>query len=702
MSVYLSAFAGAGWQLFDNNGVPLSGGLIYTYAAGTSTPATTYTSSSGSIAHSNPIVLDAYGRVPQEIWGTAGAVYKFVLKDSSGSIIGTYDNIANVNDVSAQIQAAIDTVYAQFANTTNPDLGDALVGFRQSNITGNLVGAIGKTVNDKLQDCISVFDFMTYDQIVAVQLGTSTEDLSTPIQNAINTRKAVYLPKGKYHCNVIISNRIIIFGDGNTATIVTPYDNNAAAMLYTYAAMSDPSPLSYWNYHSVVRDIGFVGSSANSGGSVGFSFGTTSPTTYTGNCEYANNVQFYNCNFQNNYIGCNFPHGNIGTAFYSCGFQSNYYGAYLLDNRTGYGGGNMHAGNKYFYNGEMHSNKCAVYCDNQTDGFGAVEFTDVIFEANDLVLWLNNISNVFVPITFRGCWNEANGGYSTGNNTVTLDQWSGNTLSTATISTEQPWIIYNNRTVFDSCFVTGIKLTSDESVVNIKNCRVETSPGVGGSPITATYANSRIYVENSTTQSPLNNSSIICIGNNNVWQTDVTSAYYSTARARFTPLFYKKTTGANKGSGISVDFTTTEPFSGAYSGTGTVVPDGVLYTTCNEVAVNLSLNTQYLFFTNTAVTAGTGWWVTSFNVKVTSSTIENVNFIVWNASTHQMINIGVPNDNKWHQCVGIGYFPSSASVSLWVGGAAQTSTVLISAFQMISFDDEGQANEFIAANTFLE
>ena len=37
MSVTLSLFAGAGWQFFDNNGVPLAGGLIYTYAAGTTT-----------------------------------------------------------------------------------------------------------------------------------------------------------------------------------------------------------------------------------------------------------------------------------------------------------------------------------------------------------------------------------------------------------------------------------------------------------------------------------------------------------------------------------------------------------------------------------------------------------------------------------------------------------------------------------------
>ena len=97
MAVYLSSFGGAGAQFFDNNGVPLAGGLIYTYAAGTTTPQATYTSNSGSIAQANPIVLDASGRVPSgEIWLTQLLLYKFVLQTSSGVTIGTYDNISSI------------------------------------------------------------------------------------------------------------------------------------------------------------------------------------------------------------------------------------------------------------------------------------------------------------------------------------------------------------------------------------------------------------------------------------------------------------------------------------------------------------------------------------------------------------------------------------------------------------------------------
>ena len=93
-SVYLSAFAGAGWQFFSNTGQPLAGGMIYTYAAGTTAPAATYTSNLGNVANTNPIILDAYGRVPNEIWLTVGSAYKFVLQDASAVQIGTWDNIS--------------------------------------------------------------------------------------------------------------------------------------------------------------------------------------------------------------------------------------------------------------------------------------------------------------------------------------------------------------------------------------------------------------------------------------------------------------------------------------------------------------------------------------------------------------------------------------------------------------------------------
>jgi hypothetical protein len=103
--VYISPVGGVAAQFFANDGTVLSGGKIYTYAAGTSTPLTSYTTSAGSIARSNPIILDSAGRVPGsgEIWITS-ASYKFSLNDSTDALIATYDNVSAIGSSYYQIQ----------------------------------------------------------------------------------------------------------------------------------------------------------------------------------------------------------------------------------------------------------------------------------------------------------------------------------------------------------------------------------------------------------------------------------------------------------------------------------------------------------------------------------------------------------------------------------------------------------------------
>ena len=95
MTVNLSPI-GNGFQFFTSTGIPLNGGLIYTYQAGSSTPLTTYTDVNGVFPNTNPIVLGADGRPQQEIWLTSGYNYKFVLTDSSNNQIQTYDNLYGV------------------------------------------------------------------------------------------------------------------------------------------------------------------------------------------------------------------------------------------------------------------------------------------------------------------------------------------------------------------------------------------------------------------------------------------------------------------------------------------------------------------------------------------------------------------------------------------------------------------------------
>lgn len=108
MAVNLSPI-GNGQQFFDNNGIPLAGGLIYTYQAGSSTSLATYTDINGNVANANPIVLDSAGRVATEIWLTYGYNYKFVVKDSAGVSIGSYDNLYGIIGVQASAGTTIPT-----------------------------------------------------------------------------------------------------------------------------------------------------------------------------------------------------------------------------------------------------------------------------------------------------------------------------------------------------------------------------------------------------------------------------------------------------------------------------------------------------------------------------------------------------------------------------------------------------------------
>jgi hypothetical protein len=98
MAVNLSPVGGAAAQFFDNNGVILSGGKLFTYLAGTTTPATTYTTIAGSTARTNPIIFNSAGRVGDggEIWLDGTIQYKFVLQTALNVLIATYDNIWGV------------------------------------------------------------------------------------------------------------------------------------------------------------------------------------------------------------------------------------------------------------------------------------------------------------------------------------------------------------------------------------------------------------------------------------------------------------------------------------------------------------------------------------------------------------------------------------------------------------------------------
>ena len=96
MTVLLSPIGNSMTPFVGLDTLPLAGGLLYTYQAGSTTPLTSYTSSAGDIPCANPIVLGVNGIAPTAIWLTSGVSYKFVLATADNVTLLTYDNIAGI------------------------------------------------------------------------------------------------------------------------------------------------------------------------------------------------------------------------------------------------------------------------------------------------------------------------------------------------------------------------------------------------------------------------------------------------------------------------------------------------------------------------------------------------------------------------------------------------------------------------------
>jgi hypothetical protein len=228
-SYTLSPVGGAGAQFFDNNGTPLSGGKLYTYAAGTTTPQQTWTTPAGITLNTNPIILNSGGRPPQEIWLSVAYSYKFVLTTSTDVLIATYDNVpglpqpAIVNDASS-----ISYEQGNIVNAGSFVVGNTyminLVGstnFIAIGAGANLAGAVfiatgvgsgsgnaynTQTVQTKLQQTVSVKDFGA--------VGNGIADDLIAFNAAAATGTTVYVPEGDYLISAATSSGFWYLQDG--------------------------------------------------------------------------------------------------------------------------------------------------------------------------------------------------------------------------------------------------------------------------------------------------------------------------------------------------------------------------------------------------------------------------------------------------------------------------------------------------------
>jgi hypothetical protein len=160
-----------GKQYFvTNEGLPLVGGKVYTYEAGTVVPKLTYSDADGTIPNTNPVILDARGEA-LIFWQGA---YKVELRDSVDNVIWTVDDVTSSDVI-------VDELRDDIKNTVDPAKGAGMVGYSQS------VPYPGGTVGGRLLQDITVLDlkFMTLAQIVDVVSRTGAMDVTACIQAAL-------------------------------------------------------------------------------------------------------------------------------------------------------------------------------------------------------------------------------------------------------------------------------------------------------------------------------------------------------------------------------------------------------------------------------------------------------------------------------------------------------------------------------------
>lgn len=171
-------------QFFGNDGRPLAGGTLLPQVGGINT--LVYQDAAGTVPLPLPIPLNNRGEVSdasgisRQMFLTSGVVYTFTLFDAGGNQINQAPSVSATVAVSSVALAASG--------------GSALVGFIQPQ-----TGAVLRTVQSKLRDEVSVFDFMTAAQIADVIGNTLLLDVTAPINAAMSSgAKRIIFPEGSY------------------------------------------------------------------------------------------------------------------------------------------------------------------------------------------------------------------------------------------------------------------------------------------------------------------------------------------------------------------------------------------------------------------------------------------------------------------------------------------------------------------------
>ena len=246
---------------------PLAGGLMYTYKAGTTDPATTYSDDAGT-TNTNPIVLDSDGQC--DLFLDDAVSYRIILKNSAGVTQFDKDRIASLGSTQVQsfnsiaaLRLRSGTTIANAAKTlgyysAGDGGGNSFYWDGTSTATDNGGTVIKPTaVSGAGRWLATDASYINVKQFGAV--GDGVADDTTAISSAIDEFNTVYFPNGTYLFSGITINKhnVTLYGTGESRSVLLM--TNAAAAAVTIASTATTSGTN-------IRNLRIEGNASNLGG----------------------------------------------------------------------------------------------------------------------------------------------------------------------------------------------------------------------------------------------------------------------------------------------------------------------------------------------------------------------------------------------------------------------------------------------------
>lgn len=188
---------GAKPQFFDASGAPDLSYKLFAYVAGsTSTKQDTYTNSTGTVANTNPIVLNALGQTPNELWFVAGEAYKIVLAPSTDTDpptnpVWTIDSLRGINDVSQQLNnsewilfGAVPT-YVNSTTLTIPGNQTAIFQPNRRVQTVNTAGIVTSTILTSVFGTVTTLTLANSSGVLDSGLGSISYGILAPNNSSV-------------------------------------------------------------------------------------------------------------------------------------------------------------------------------------------------------------------------------------------------------------------------------------------------------------------------------------------------------------------------------------------------------------------------------------------------------------------------------------------------------------------------------------